>query len=111
MYDKYVLLKKWYPNHLIIFEKKEKIKTFDKDKIVYKYNKNLKLNYIKIIRNEIEISTKYNNNFLNLYRKCMLIDFFKNKRKNLVSRNLKIKKEKKYIVKGNFFYKKIEYRE
>lgn len=83
MYDKYILLKKLYPNYLILIKRKSDLMTFNNDKILYKYNKTLQIDHIIVDNLDIMIKNNYHTNYESIYFKFLLIDFFARKRKEL----------------------------
>ena len=81
MKERYEIIKKIYPNYLILFKEKEKIKymVIDKDIVDYFKIKNIK-NVNKIILNNLDIEEiiNYDNNLYNIYYiKIKLIKWLK----------------------------------
>ena len=80
MKERYEVIKKLYPNYLILLIKNNKYYTFDEDKLIYTYiNRNLnkhEINYIILNNLDIIIKKKEyeNNNYLNYYFKVNLIN-------------------------------------
>ena len=79
MKERYEVIKKLYPNYLILIIKNNKYYTFDEDKLIYTYiNRNLnkhEINYIILNNLDIIIKKEYeNNNYLNYYFKINLIN-------------------------------------
>ena len=79
MKERYEVIKKLYPNYLILLIKNNKYYTFDEDKLIYTYiNRNLnkhEINYIILNNLDIIIKKEYeNNNYLNYYFKVNLIN-------------------------------------
>ena len=79
MKERYELIKKLYPNYLILLIKNNKYYTFDEDKIIFNYiNRNLnryEINYIILDNLDIIVKKEYeNNNYLNYYFKINLIN-------------------------------------
>lgn len=70
MKERYVIIKKIYPDYLILFKEKENIKYVGIDKEIMKYFKldNLK-NVNKILLNNLDIEEKeeYTNNLYDIY--------------------------------------------
>ena len=70
MKERYEVIKKLYPNYLILIRYKDKLKTFKEDKIIYNYiNKNINkyhINYIILDKLDIEeIKECSDNNYIN----------------------------------------------
>ena len=83
MKERYEVIKKLYPNYLILIRYKDKIKTFKEDKIIYNYiNKNINkyhINYIILDKLDIEKTKEYSdNNYINIYFKIKIINILKN---------------------------------
>lgn len=79
MKERYEVIKKIYPNYLILLIKNNKYYTFDEDKIIFNYiNRNLnryEINYIILDNLDIIVKKEYeNNNYLNYYFKINLIN-------------------------------------
>ena len=79
MKERYEVIKKLYPNYLILIIKNNKYYTFDEDKIIFNYiNRNLnkyEINYIILDNLNIIVKKEYeNNNYLNYYFKVNLIN-------------------------------------
>ena len=79
MKERYEVIKKLYPNYLILLIKNNKYYTFDEDKIIFNYiNRNLnryEINYIILYNLDIIVKKEYeNNNYLNYYFKINLIN-------------------------------------
>ena len=79
MKERYEVIKKLYPNYLILLIKNNKYYTFDEDKLIYTYiNRNLnkhEINYIILNNLDIIVKKEYeNNNYLNYYFKINLIN-------------------------------------
>ena len=79
MKERYEVIKKLYPNYLILLIKNNKYYTFDEDKLIYTYiNRNLnkhEINYIILNNLDIIIKKEYGNNYyLNYYFKINLIN-------------------------------------
>lgn len=79
MKERYEVIKKLYPNYLILLIKNNKYYTFDEDKIIFNYiNRNLnkyEINYIILDNLDIIVKKEYeNNNYLNYYFKINLIN-------------------------------------
>ena len=79
MKERYEVIKKLYPNYLILLIKNNKYYTFDEDKLIYTYiNRNLnkhEINYIILNNLDIIIKKEYeNNNYINYYFKVNLIN-------------------------------------
>ena len=67
MKERYEVIKKLYPNYLILLIKNNKYYTFDEDKII--------INYIILDNLDIIVKKEYeNNNYLNYYFKINLIN-------------------------------------
>lgn len=98
MYNRYLLLKKWYPDYVVFISKKTKLKTFDDDLIIYNCNKKLNYNHVILINNQIEIINSFNTSYEFLKNKSKLINFFiKYKdtiRKNNLAKDVYNEKEK-----------------
>lgn len=70
MKERYEIIKKLYPDYLILFKEKEKIKYMGIDKDIIEYFKLDKLKYVnKIILNNLDIEeiNSYDNNLYNIY--------------------------------------------
>ena len=83
MKERYEVIKKLYPNYLILIRYKDKLKTFKEDKIIYNYiNKNINkyhINYIILNKLDIEKIKEYSdNNYINIYFKIKIINLLKN---------------------------------
>ena len=85
MKERYEVIKKLYPNYLILIRYKDKLKTFKEDKIIYNYiNKNININkyhikYIILDKLDIEKIKEYSdNNYINIYFKVKIINILKN---------------------------------
>lgn len=81
MKERYVIIKKIYPDYLILFKEKENIKYVGIDKEIMKYFKqdNLK-NVNKILLNNLNIEDKeeYTNNLYDIYYiKAKIINWLK----------------------------------
>ena len=79
MKERYEVIKKLYPNYLILIIKNNKYYTFDEDKIIFNYiNRNLnkyEINYIILDNLDIIVKKEYeNNNYINYYFKVNLIN-------------------------------------
>ena len=79
MKERYEVIKKLYPNYLILLIKNNKYYTFGEDKLIYTYiNKNLnkyEINYMILDNLDIIVKKEYeNNNYLNYYFKANLIN-------------------------------------
>ena len=79
MKERYEVIKKLYPNYLILIIKNNKYYTFDEDKLIFNYlNRNLnkyEINYIILDNLDIIVKKEYeNNNYLNYYFKINLIN-------------------------------------
>ena len=82
MKERYEVIKKLYPNYLILIRYKDKIKTFKEDNLIYNYlNKNIEklhINYIILNKLDIEKIKEYSdNNYINIYFKIKLINILK----------------------------------
>ena len=67
MKERYEVIKKLYPNYLILLIKNNKYYTFDEDKLIF--------NYIILDNVDIIVKKEYeNNNYLNYYFKINLIN-------------------------------------
>lgn len=78
MQERYEIIKRLYPNYLILMIKRDKIISLSIDKDIMK-NFNIK-NTNKIILNNLDIEHIYeceNNNYLELYTKMKLINVIK----------------------------------
>ena len=83
MKERYEVIKKLYPNYLILIRYKDKIKTFKEDNLIYNYlNKNIEklhINYIILNKLDIEKIKEYSdNNYINIYFKIKIINILKN---------------------------------
>lgn len=82
MKERYEVIKSIYPNYLILFREKDKIKSYGIDKGIIELFSLKKLNNVnRIILNNLEIEEKieYENNEYDLYyAKYKLINFIKN---------------------------------
>ena len=83
MKERYEVIKKLYPNYLILIRYKDKIKTFKEDNLIYNYlNKNIEklhINYIILDKLDIEKIKEYSdNNYINIYFKIKIINILKN---------------------------------
>ena len=83
MKERYEVIKKLYPNYLILIRYKDKLKTFKEDKIIYNYiNKNINkyhINYIILNKlNNEKIKEYSDNNYINIYFKIKIINILKN---------------------------------
>lgn len=77
MKERYEVIKKLYPNYLILLVKNNKYITFNEDKLIYNYlNKKLiNINYIILDNLEIIDKKEYeNNNYMYYYLKVKLIN-------------------------------------
>lgn len=86
MYNRYLLLKKWYPEYVVFISKNLKLKTFDDDLIIYKYNKKLEFNHVILINNQIEIIDSFDISYEFLKNKSKLINFF-TKHQDIIRKN------------------------
>ena len=81
MKEKYEVIKKLYPNYLILFKVKDKYKSINIDKDIIDYFKLKNLKYVnKIILNnlDVEVREDYDNNLYNIYYiKIKLIKYLK----------------------------------
>ena len=83
MKERYEVIKKLYPNYLILIRYKDKIKTFKEDNLIYNYlNNNINkthINYIILNKLDIEKIKEYSdNNYINIYFKVKIINILKN---------------------------------
>lgn len=77
MKERYEVIKKLYPNYLILLIKNNKYYTFDEDKLIFNYLKRKLNNINNIILDNLDIIVKKeyeNNNYLNYYFKVNLIN-------------------------------------
>ena len=81
MKERYEIIKKMYPNYLILFKVKDKIKYIGIDKDIIDYFKLDNLKYVnKIVLNNLDIEKieEYDNNLYNTYYiKLKLIKYLK----------------------------------
>lgn len=87
MKERYEVIKKLYPNYLILLIKNNKYYTFDEDKIIFNYiNRNLnryEINYIILDNLDIIVKKEYeNNNYLYYYTKYKLINLLERRMLN-----------------------------
>ena len=79
MKERYEVIKKLYPNYLILIRYKDKLKTFKEDKIIYNYINKNNINYIILDKLDIEKIKEYSdNNYINIYFKIKIINILKN---------------------------------
>ena len=77
MKERYEVIKKLYPNYLILIIKNSKYYTFDEDKLIFNYLKRKlnNINYIILDNLDIIVKKEYENNYyLNYYFKVNLIN-------------------------------------
>ena len=77
MKERYEVIKKLYPNYLILLIKNNKYYTFDEDKLIFNYLKRKlnNINYIILDNLDIIVKKEYENNYyLNYYFKINLIN-------------------------------------
>lgn len=77
MKERYEVIKKLYPNYLILLIKNNKYYTFDEDKLIFNYLKRKlnNINYIILDNLDIIVKKEYeNNNYLYYYTKYKLIN-------------------------------------
>lgn len=72
MKERYEIIKKLYPNHLILFKKKEKLTSIGIDKLIIKefgLDNLKKVNKLILNNLDIELLEEYENNLYDLYYK------------------------------------------
>ena len=85
MKERYEVIKKLYPNYLILIIKNNKYYTFDEDKLIFNYLKRKfnNINYIILNNLDIIIKKEYeNNNYLYCYTKYKLINLLERRMLN-----------------------------
>lgn len=85
MKERYEVIKKLYPNYLILLIKNNKYYTFDEDKLIFNYLKRKlnNINYIILDNLDIIVKKEYeNNNYLYYYTKYKLINLLERRKLN-----------------------------
>ena len=83
MYNRYLALKKFYPDSVILIYHHDKYKTYGDDKLIYDYLDNsnlarLNINYIILNNLDIDYMQEYDhNNYHNILLKAKLIEIIK----------------------------------
>lgn len=83
MFSKYILIKKMHPGYLVLIKKKDKFYTFKEDKVIYKYNKELKIDHIVLDGDDVVFVNDFNTNYELVAARSLMLEFFDNYRKDL----------------------------
>ncbi len=111
MKERYEVIKKLYPNYLILIIKNSKYYTFDEDKLIFNYLKRKlnNINYIILDNLDIIVKKEYENNYYYLLKDSKLNVF--NKDLKLIIDSLPFNDTNKMQCSFKMYYKVIEHNE